>query len=184
MTSSCFWLRCIGRAQLISIHFASFYISPPDLHTWLSGVHAQSLLHSATRVSLYMPHSNRDQPLGLPRSWAASPKSQLLHLTQKPQGCNHVRAACGHAEAAEQQRLVAVVDRGIVRSHALDMPPSPSGSRFRQQCLRKMYVLCSRGVESQGPQSCLLQVESAYTQYAHLHCCSIWARRGWQCDQA
>lgn len=53
---------------------------------------------------------------------------------------------------------MSIVDQGIARPHSLDMPGSPAGSRFRQQCLRKMYVLCGRGVESQGPHSCQLKV--------------------------
>ena len=56
-----------------------------------------------------------------------------------------------------QRRLVAVVDRGAARAHACDLPRSAAGRRFRQQCLRAMYVLCSRAAEAPTAHSCLLQ---------------------------
>ena len=66
-------------------------------------------------------------------------------------------AACGAAAAAEVARLVAVVDAGVARARRLAIPASAAGSRFPQLCLRKLYVLCSRGAEAGAPQGCLLQ---------------------------
>ena len=67
-------------------------------------------------------------------------------------------AACGAASAAEVARLVAVVDAGVARPRRMAIPASAAGSRFPQLCLRKLYVLCSRGAEAGAPQGCLLQV--------------------------
>lgn len=66
-------------------------------------------------------------------------------------------AACGAAAGAEVARLVAVVDAGVARPRRLAIPASAAGSRFPQLCLRKLYVLCSRGAEAGAPQGCLLQ---------------------------
>ena len=68
-----------------------------------------------------------------------------------------------------QLQLVAVVDRGAARPHACDLPRSAAGRRFRQQCLRAMYVLCSRAAEAPTSHSCLLQVGYA--------CCNVSLRR-------
>ncbi|KAK9834027.1 hypothetical protein WJX81_004391 [Elliptochloris bilobata] len=69
-----------------------------------------------------------------------------------------VLTACGAATAEEVARLVAVVDAGVARPRRLAIPASAAGSRFPQLCLRKLYVLCSRGAEAGAPQGCLLQV--------------------------
>lgn len=94
-----------------------------------------------------------------------------------------VLTACPRATTAEQHRLVSIVDQGIARPHSLDMPGSPAGSRFRQQCLRKMYVLCGRGVESQGPHSCQLKVaQLALPLFVHRAAAILtaWATEGQQ----
>ena len=52
---------------------------------------------------------------------------------------------------------MAVVDAGVARPRRLAIPASAAGSRFPQLCLRKLYVLCSRGAEAGAPQGCLLQ---------------------------
>lgn len=69
-------------------------------------------------------------------------------------------AACGGAAAGEVTRLVAVVDAGVARPRPLAIPASAAGSRFPHLCLRKLYVLCSRGAEAGAPQGCLLQARS------------------------
>ncbi len=69
-------------------------------------------------------------------------------------------AACGGAAAGEVTRLVAVVDAGVARPRPLAIPASAAGSRFPHLCLRKLYVLCSRGAEAGAPQGCLLQARA------------------------
>ncbi|KAK9811035.1 hypothetical protein WJX73_008056 [Symbiochloris irregularis] len=69
-----------------------------------------------------------------------------------------VLTACAHAAEQDQSRLVAIVDRGAARPPGPEALSSTAGSRFRQHCLRKMYILCSRGVESHGTPNCLLPV--------------------------
>ena len=96
----------------------------------------------------------------LPRLAAAS--TLMLGYKWRTQALHHLIvcacAACSEAEPDVQQRLVAVVDRGAIRPHACDLPRSAAGRRFRQQCLRAMYVLCSRAAEAPTAHSCLLQV--------------------------
>lgn len=55
---------------------------------------------------------------------------------------------------------MAIVDGGTVRPLERCLPGSAASSRFSLLCLRKMYVLCSRGAEASSPQGCLLQVRS------------------------
>ena len=56
------------------------------------------------------------------------------------------------------ERLVAIVDEGTLRQPEHPGTDSASSSPFSQLCLRKLYVLCSRGAEASAPQGCLLQV--------------------------
>lgn len=44
-------------------------------------------------------------------------------------------------------RLIKIIDEGIIRQRPTDSMLS-SGERFSHACLRKMYVLCSRGEDS------------------------------------
>ena len=67
-------------------------------------------------------------------------------------------AACQEADRDLQEQLVSHVDQGCARPHSCDLPNSTAGRMFRQQCLRHMYVLCSRAVDSSASGSCLLQV--------------------------
>ncbi len=55
-------------------------------------------------------------------------------------------------------QLIAVVDGGVARPLARAVPGSAAGLRFGQLCLRKLYVLASRGGEGAPAQGCLLQV--------------------------
>ena len=57
------------------------------------------------------------------------------------------------------ERLVAIVDQGTERQPEQVQPDFPGDSRFSQLCLRKLYVLCSRGAEASAPQGGLLQVQ-------------------------
>lgn len=73
-----------------------------------------------------------------------------------------------------------IVDEGALRppERALlqDLPPD---SRFSQLCLRKLYVLCSRGAEASAPQGCLLQVQGSPTctsiPLMLVHSCAVMA---------
>ena len=56
--------------------------------------------------------------------------------------------------------MVAIVDEGTLRQPEHSGPDSAGSSPFSQLCLRKLYVLCSRGAESSAPQGCLLQVKA------------------------
>ena len=67
-------------------------------------------------------------------------------------------AACQEADWDLQEQLVSHVDQGCARRRSQDLPNSTAGRMFRQQCLRHMYVLCSRAVDSSASGSCLLQV--------------------------
>ncbi|KAK9810126.1 hypothetical protein WJX72_005196 [[Myrmecia] bisecta] len=69
-----------------------------------------------------------------------------------------VLTACSRTPSHVRRRLVCVIDGGIVRPRQRNIPNSAAGARFAHLCLRKMYVLCSRGVEAQGPHGCLLEV--------------------------
>ena len=53
---------------------------------------------------------------------------------------------------------MAIVDGGVSRPLSRAVPGSAAGRRFGQLCLRKLYVLASRGAEASSPQGCLLQV--------------------------
>ena len=72
-------------------------------------------------------------------------------------------AACTWAPGEVQQRLVAVLDRGVARPRYRNLPGSAVGARFPQLCLRKLYVVCSRGREPDGAQSCLHEVNNQIT---------------------
>ena len=67
-------------------------------------------------------------------------------------------AACTHTPHEWVERLVAIVDEGTQRQPERLQPDDPGDARFSQLCLRKLYVLCSRGAEATAPQGCLLQV--------------------------
>ena len=76
-----------------------------------------------------------------------------------------------------RQQLVCIVDRGLNRGRARNIPNSAAGSRFTHLCLRKMFVLCSRGAEASGAQLCLLEVqlpisswEASVSAYSFSHC--------------
>jgi hypothetical protein len=67
-------------------------------------------------------------------------------------------AACSCTPPAIVERFVGIVDEGTVRPLSRCIPFSAASARFSQLCLRKLYVLCSRGTEASAPQGCLLQV--------------------------
>ncbi len=71
-----------------------------------------------------------------------------------------VLTACARAPEEVRRRLVGVLDGGITRPRARHIPDSAAGSRFPHACLRKLYVLCSRGMEAQGAHGCLLEVSN------------------------
>lgn len=63
---------------------------------------------------------------------------------------DEVLTACGPAPTALKERLIGVVARGIARPPALSVPQLATGSNFGHVCIRKMYVLCSRGAGPVG----------------------------------
>ena len=72
---------------------------------------------------------------------------------------NFCDAACTCTPPEVVAQLVAVVDGGVDRPLARAVPGSAAGLRFGQLCLRKLYVLASRGAGGPSPpQGCLLQV--------------------------
>lgn len=68
-------------------------------------------------------------------------------------------AACTHTPLEWVERLVGIVDQGTERQPEQVQPDFPGDSRFSQLCLRKLYVLCTRGAEASAPQGGLLQVQ-------------------------
>lgn len=64
-----------------------------------------------------------------------------------------VLSACSSASTDMQRRLVSVVERGI----GYTARPYRS-QRFSHLCMRKLYVLCSRGSSAAGSNKCLLDV--------------------------
>ena len=66
--------------------------------------------------------------------------------------------ACTWCPKDVQHDLVAIVEQGVCRPISVNLPGSAVGARFPQLCLRKMYVICSRGGTSDGPDSCSHQV--------------------------
>lgn len=97
-----------------------------------------------------------------------------------------VLTSCPYASESMRKRLVQIVDRcekeplsksspdtmllaqtlqeslwchrGISRADRLNFRPGAAGSSFEHVCLRKLYVLSSRGEGNQGPDGCLLEV--------------------------
>ncbi len=59
-----------------------------------------------------------------------------------------VLTACTHAPLSVRTRLVGIVDAGVVRGWDAPEALQPS-ARFSHGCLRKLFVLCSRGVDAQ-----------------------------------
>jgi hypothetical protein len=67
-------------------------------------------------------------------------------------------AACACTPFETLREFVGIVDAGVARPLRLAVPGCAAGLRFGQLCLRKLYVLASRGAEASAPQGCLLQV--------------------------
>jgi hypothetical protein len=67
-----------------------------------------------------------------------------LELTVLDSLTDEVLTNCSSALLPLKRRLIAVVDRGIVRSRELSIPQATTGSNFSHVCVRKMYVLCGR----------------------------------------
>jgi len=65
------------------------------------------------------------------------------------------------------ERLVAIVDLGTQWQPERAQDELAGNSSFSQLCLRKLYVLCSRGAE---PQGCLLQVQPSCPKPPVLAC--------------
>lgn len=61
--------------------------------------------------------------------------------------------------------LVAVLEQGVGRSLELNLPNSAAGARFPQLCLRKLYVISSRGGGPGGTDDC--QEEVRHPSKAH-----------------
>ena len=87
-----------------------------------------------------------------------------------------VLTACSHAPEDVRRRLIGVLDQAITRPKDRHIPNSAAGIRFSHTCLRKLYVLSSRGVQDQGTEDCLLQVSFCsciYVSqtYVYSYCC-------------
>jgi len=65
---------------------------------------------------------------------------------------------------------VAIVDLGTQRQPERVQDELAGDSSFSQLCLRKLYVLCSRGGEASAPQGCLLQVQPSCPKPPVLAC--------------
>ena len=70
--------------------------------------------------------------------------------------CDAVLTQCASAPDNIRRRLVRIVDCGVDRP----IPPEGyyGGEHFGDVCLRKLYVLCSRGGEAEGPHACTLSI--------------------------
>ena len=67
-------------------------------------------------------------------------------------------AACSMCPGEIKQSLVGVLEQGVARPILLNLPNSAAGARFPQLCLRKLYVICSRGGGSDNMDGCLEDV--------------------------
>jgi len=56
-----------------------------------------------------------------------------------------ILTGCGDAPLTTKRQLISIVDRGVVRPRELSIPQATTFSNFSHVCVRKMYVLCSRG---------------------------------------
>ena len=106
-----------------------------------------------------------------------------------------VLTSCPYASEGMQRRLVMIVDRramqtfvggrdvgflprthhhygvarrAFVRPRHLNFSPASTANDFSHVCLRKLYVLSSRGEGNQGPHGCLLQVAQVWPERMHL----------------
>ncbi len=70
----------------------------------------------------------------------------------------YASAACAWTPRDWVEQLVSIVDRGTQRRPGHGQGDLPGDSRFSQLCLRKLYVLCSRGADASAAQGCILQV--------------------------
>lgn len=57
---------------------------------------------------------------------------------------------------------MAVLDQGVARSAARNLPGSTAGARFPQLCLRKLYVVCGRDGGSGSLDDCLQEVSALF----------------------
>lgn len=64
-----------------------------------------------------------------------------------------------------RQSLVGVLEQGVARPVTLNLPNSAAGARFPQLCLRKLYVICSRGGGSESIDGCLEDVSLCCSTY-------------------
>lgn len=70
-----------------------------------------------------------------------------------------VLTQCDSAPADMKRRLIGTVGGGALRPRELSVPQATTSSNFAHVCIRKMYVLCSRGSSSAAdPDGCLLEV--------------------------
>ena len=72
-----------------------------------------------------------------------------------------------------RRSLVAVLEQGVGRPSHLNLPDSAAGARFPQLCLRKLYVISSRGGGPGNTDDCL---EEVYNKYMTYLCCK-WKER-------
>lgn len=61
---------------------------------------------------------------------------------------DEILTACGSASVNALDRLISVVERGMVRPQKFNIPQTTTYSNFSHVCIRKMYALCSRGSDA------------------------------------
>ena len=59
--------------------------------------------------------------------------------------------------------------RAFIRPRHLNFSPASTANNFAHVCLRKLYVLSSRGEGNQGPHGCLLQVAQVCPDWMHCY---------------
>lgn len=81
---------------------------------------------------------------------------------------DEILTACGTASQSAIDSLIQVVEEGISRPSKYQIPQSTKHSNFSLVCIRKMYVLCSRGYENTVQGSKQLTNEDLYEQVAQV----------------
>lgn len=120
---------------------------------WLAYVSQQSW-HVQASFRKPGPRVRGQKDLVLRKIVAAMSKLLKTHLLIGVL-CN---AACSHCPEDVRRSLVAVLEQGVGRSVSCNLPDSAAGARFPQLCLRKLYVISSRGGAPGHANDCLEEV--------------------------
>ena len=131
-------LSVLGRTSACCAVCCSYHM--PLLHS------GQFIVNAPTRGGVAREHEGGKRE-GLLKPRTTTDHSHILVL-----------AACTWSPEDARRRLVTVLDRGVARPPDRNLPGSAVGARFPQLCLRKYYVVCSRGGGSELPEGCLHEV--------------------------